>query len=132
MGDKDYDIITIDLKIDIEKEILNASRNISEDTRKAIDNLVKTSENKKREDKEQKEQKEQQKEQWSDDIKLCYKMLEAGTQHNPVIGENFLKHANTDNLSGLMIRIRNYHKKLKTDKTIAKKRFLGKTAYYLK
>ena len=69
---------------------------------------------------------------FEEDIQKCYELLEKATEHNPIHGETLLETSGLDNLSGLMLRVRNAMKKQGIAKKVSKKKYMGKTAYYLK
>ena len=118
--------------MDIEQEIFKAAMDISEDTKKAIDNAAEEINRKQEQKIEDKLQKEQAKTEFEDNLQKCYELLDSATSHNPVLGDTLLEMAGADNLSGLMLRLRNAMKKQNITKKVSKKKYIGKTAYYLK
>jgi hypothetical protein len=120
------EIIEIDLGIDIEKEIEKASKNISSDTRKEIDNaIVELKEKKKIKDEKKKEKEDKQRA-----LNNCIEILLESSSDNPIPSDKLLETGDSDKLSPLVLRIKN---KLKKDGlgTVGKVQINKNNHYYI-
>lgn len=120
------EIIEIDLDINIEEEIEKASKNISSETKKAIEDTITEIKEKNKE----KDEKKKEKEQKNSSLNSCIEILLESNKNNPVPSDKLLEMSNSDKLSPLILRISN---KLKKDGTgqVKKVKVEKNTHYYI-
>jgi hypothetical protein len=130
MAKEKLKIIELDLGIDIDNTLQPMP--IRSETKQQITETIKLAKleqdaiNKLRTKKKHKEQKQ------LNTIIRCYKALYDSTKNNTTISASeLIKISETDNLSGLIIRLNNYIKKRGTHYKIKKKRIKGQTHYTL-
>jgi len=99
---RNIEVVNIDIGVDIEQEIRKAARNISEDTRKAIDIIVSEAQ-----EKQQKKQESfKQKQDVADKTTQCLEKLLLATREKPLHSDEMKSMMNMTNLSGIMTRLK--------------------------
>jgi hypothetical protein len=126
MAKTKIEIIEIDLGIDIEAEIEKASKNISSETKKAIEDTVAEIQEKNKE----KEEKKKQKDQKNSSLNSCIEVLLESDKTSPISSDKLLEIGESDKLSPLILRISNKLKKDGTGK-VQKIKIEKTTHYYI-
>lgn len=125
MGKSEIVEIDIDLNLDIEEEIRTASQEISKETIEAIDKATSEQDQKIKLKQEKRKKAEERQKEANEALDQCYILLKGGTKHNPIIGSD-LEKIYGGPLSGLILKLKKY-----IPEKISKKKYMGKTAYYL-
>ena len=121
MAKRNIEVVKIDIDVDIEQEIRKAARNVSEDTKKAIDIIVSEAQ-----EKQQKKQESiKQKQDATDRTSQCLEKLLLATPEKPLHSDEIKSIMDMTNLSAIMLRLKNT---LKDGKI--KKRKLNKANHY--
>lgn len=126
------EVVEIDLDIDVEKEIKKAATSISEVSKQKADEIVAERVEEKAKKDAAKKAKEEKQDQWNDKLDACHARLvqQMGEEDSLVSAEELMSIAETDDLTGLMLRIRNYMKKNSEHKLVKRKK-QKKTHYEL-
>ena len=127
------EVISIDLGIDVKEEIMKAAKNISQKTKDVADEIVYQQVEKEAQKEATKKEKNAQKTEWDNKLETCHKRLvEQMHEDDPLVSaEELMSIANTTDLTGLMLRIRNYLKRTDSKYQINKKKKNKKTHYGL-
>ena len=127
------EVIKIDLGIDVKEEIMKAAKNISQKTKDVADEIVHKQVEKEAQKKAIKEEKNAQKTEWDNKLEACHKrLIEQMNEEDPLVSpEELMSIAGTTELTGLMLRIRNYLKKTDVEYKLNKKKRKKQTYYEL-
>lgn len=127
------ELVEIDLGIDIKEEIMKAAKDISDETKEAANKVVAEKVAEKVQKDAAKKEKNDQKTEWTKKLEACYAtMFSKIEDEDPFTSaEELLKIADTKDLTGLMLRIKNFMKKLPSEYKIKKIKRKKKTYYKL-
>jgi hypothetical protein len=127
------EVVEIDLDIDVEKEIRQAASSISEASKQKADEIVAEKVEEKAKKDAIKKEKEQKQNQWNDKLDACHaRLIHQMNEKDPLVSaEELMLIAETDDLTGLMLRIRNYMKRIESAYKLEKRKRQKKTHYML-
>ena len=124
-------VINIDLGIDVKEEIMKAAKNVSQKTKDVANEIVHQQVEKEAQKEAAKREKNAHKTEWDNKLEACCKRLvEQMHEEDPLVSaEELMSIANTTDLTGLMLRIKNYLKRTDNKYQINKKKRKKKTHY---
>ena len=127
MAKRNIEVVKVTLDVDLEQEIRDASKNISEDTKNAIDIVVAETKKKQEEKDQKKSEKESKQKDIDDKLEICLQKLLGASKDSPISSNEIKQIMEMDSLSGIMLRVR----KVIKDKSLSiSKRTIKKVTHY--
>ena len=129
----EIEVVQIDLGIDIKEEIMKASRSISSESKKVAEEIIAKQVEKKTQKEAAKKEKDTQKAEWETKLDACHgRLLAQMNEEDPLVSaEELMLIADTEDLTGLMLRIRNFMKRINSKFKLEKRKKQKKTHYAL-
>ena len=127
MAKRNIEVVKITLDVDLEQEIRDASKSISEDTRNAIDTVIAETKQKQEEKDQKKAKKESKQKDIDDKLEVCLQKLLGASKDSPISSDEIKQIMEMDSLSGIMLRVR---KAVKEKSLSVCKRTIKKVTHY--